>query len=74
VILTHHYLSSQFPDFKQTGNELQHIIGDLFAETIQLAVDPFFESRGADTSSSAPKEQTPSKFVKVFERQLLGPR
>lgn len=61
----------KFPDFKQTGNELQHIIGDLFAETIQLAVDPFFESSGADTTSSSLK--TPSKFVKVFERQLLGP-
>ncbi|KAG2180412.1 hypothetical protein INT44_003416 [Umbelopsis vinacea] len=66
--------ANAFPDFKQTGNELQHIIGDLFAETIQLAVDPFFENSGADTSSSSPKEQTPSKFVKVFERQLLGPR
>ncbi|CAO3692803.1 unnamed protein product [Umbelopsis ramanniana] len=65
--------ANAFPDFKQTGNELQHIIGDLFAETIQMAVDPFFESSGADTTSSSPKEQKPSKFVKVFERQLLGP-
>ncbi|KAH8553942.1 tubulin-tyrosine ligase family-domain-containing protein [Umbelopsis sp. PMI_123] len=67
--------ANAFPDFKQTGNNLQHIIGDLFAETIQLAVDPFFEKNIVDASLSEEASNKPShnRFVKVFERQLLGP-
>ena len=31
-----------FPDFRQTGDELQDLIGGLFEEVINVAVRPFF--------------------------------
>ena len=31
-----------FPDFKQTGEDLQEIVAGLFEEVVQLAIKPFF--------------------------------
>lgn len=36
------------PDFTQTGVELQSVIDDLFAQTLQVAVVPFFTTPTAD--------------------------
>ncbi|KAF7725479.1 hypothetical protein EC973_009579 [Apophysomyces ossiformis] len=54
--------ANAFPDFKQTGAELQHIIQELFEATTTTAIEPFFglQSEPAD------------KFVKVFEKELLS--
>ncbi|CAG8787651.1 597_t:CDS:2, partial [Dentiscutata erythropus] len=35
--------ANSFPDFKQTGTRLSHVISHLFENTIKLAVIPFFE-------------------------------
>lgn len=53
----------QFPDFKQTGGELQHIIQELFEATSRVAIEPFFTDG---------KEVTDEKLVKVYEKELLS--
>ncbi|KAG2171369.1 hypothetical protein INT43_009030 [Umbelopsis isabellina] len=63
--------ANAYPDFKQTGAKLQHIIGDLFAETVKLAIDPFFQTAVDSTDES--KTACSNGFVKVFDKQLLGP-
>ncbi|KAL1935221.1 hypothetical protein VTP01DRAFT_4361 [Rhizomucor pusillus] len=53
--------ANAYPDFKQTGTRLQHLIQELFEATVTTAVEPFFG-----------KENTPDpKFVKVLDKQLL---
>lgn len=37
-----------FPDFKQTGDELQSLISELFEATVDLAVKPFFDSSAGE--------------------------
>lgn len=32
-----------FPDFKQTGDELQHVIQGLFEDVVDVAIKPFFD-------------------------------
>ena len=42
-----------FPDFKQTGHELQdEVIGGLFNETVRKAVRPFFGGANEDIDKS----------------------
>ncbi|KAL1622344.1 hypothetical protein SLS54_004907 [Diplodia seriata] len=36
-----------FPDFRQTGDDLKGIVEGLFAETVDVAVKPFFQLEGA---------------------------
>ncbi|ORX47399.1 tubulin-tyrosine ligase [Hesseltinella vesiculosa] len=55
--------ANAFPDFKQTGEKLQHIIQDLFIATAKTAIQPFF--------SGLPAESDP-RLAKVFDRQLLS--
>ncbi|KAI9012519.1 tubulin-tyrosine ligase family-domain-containing protein [Phycomyces nitens] len=54
--------ANAFPDFKQTGAKLQHVIQELFDATTKTAIEPFF---GENTGGS-------DKFVKVFEKELLS--
>ncbi|KAG0167319.1 hypothetical protein DFQ28_005184 [Apophysomyces sp. BC1034] len=54
--------ANAFPDFKQTGSELQHIIQELFEATTKTAIEPFF---GLQSEPS-------NKFVKVFDKELLS--
>ncbi|CAO3653822.1 unnamed protein product [Cunninghamella echinulata] len=54
--------TNAFPDFKQTGGKLQHVIQELFDATTKTAIEPFF---GCE---STPDE----RLVKVFDRQLLS--
>ncbi|KAI8088365.1 tubulin-tyrosine ligase family-domain-containing protein [Thamnidium elegans] len=55
--------ANAFPDFKQTGGKLQHIIQELFESTSRVAIEPFFTDG---------KEVTDEKMVKVFEKELLS--
>ncbi|KAI7859272.1 tubulin-tyrosine ligase family-domain-containing protein [Circinella umbellata] len=55
--------TNAFPDFKQTGSKLQHIIQELFDATVETAIEPFFGDR--------PLKQN-SKLVKVFDKKLLS--
>ena len=43
-----------FPDFRQTGDELQDLIGGLFEEVINVAVKPFF-GMGEEASNGTKK-------------------
>ncbi|OCK78422.1 TTL-domain-containing protein [Lepidopterella palustris CBS 459.81] len=38
-----------FPDFKQTGVELQDLVGRLFKEVVEVSVKPFFLGVGGDS-------------------------
>lgn len=53
-----------FPDFAQTGAELQELIAGLFREVVDVAVAPFFEveKKGVELS--------PGKMVKVLDVDL----
>lgn len=55
--------ANAFPDFKQTGGKLQHIIQELFESTSRVAIEPFFTDG---------KEVHDEKMVKVFEKELLS--
>ncbi|KAI9358675.1 tubulin-tyrosine ligase family-domain-containing protein [Pilaira anomala] len=55
--------ANAFPDFKQTGGKLQHIIQELFESTTRVAIEPFFTDG---------KEVQDEKMIKVFERELLS--
>ncbi|GBC05463.1 hypothetical protein RclHR1_06230023 [Rhizophagus clarus] len=54
--------ANSFPDFKQTGDRLSHVISTLFEDTIKLAVAPFFE----DEKISNDNED--SNFCLVFKK------
>ncbi|CAO3649359.1 unnamed protein product [Cunninghamella blakesleeana] len=54
--------ANAFPDFKQTGGKLQHVIQELFEATTKTAIEPFF---GYESSPD-------DRLVKVFDRQLLS--
>ncbi|RUP16260.1 tubulin-tyrosine ligase family-domain-containing protein [Jimgerdemannia flammicorona] len=56
--------ANSFPDFKQTGARLKHVIDNLFNETLCVAVKPFFAN---DDEKDIPLD----RFVKVFDRELL---
>ncbi|KAI8646975.1 tubulin-tyrosine ligase family-domain-containing protein [Parasitella parasitica] len=55
--------ANAFPDFKQTGGKLQHIIQELFESTTRVAVEPFF------TDGQAVIDE---KLIQVFEKELLS--
>ncbi|KAI9488573.1 tubulin-tyrosine ligase family-domain-containing protein [Zychaea mexicana] len=55
--------TNAFPDFKQTGSKLQHVVQELFDATVQTAIEPFFGDRTP--------EQHP-KLTKVFDKKLLS--
>ncbi|KAG2212356.1 hypothetical protein INT47_001717 [Mucor saturninus] len=55
--------ANAFPDFKQTGGKLQHIIQELFESTSRVAIEPFFTDG---------KEVHDEKMIKVFEKELLS--
>ncbi|KAI8993242.1 tubulin-tyrosine ligase family-domain-containing protein [Pilobolus umbonatus] len=54
--------ANAFPDFKQTGHKLQHIIEDLFEATTRVAIEPFFKG----------EEAQDDRYVKVLDKQLLS--
>ncbi|KAI8984643.1 tubulin-tyrosine ligase family-domain-containing protein [Mycotypha africana] len=56
--------ANEFPDFKQTGDKLQHIIEELFETTNRVAIEPFLLQ---DTEETIDK-----KMVKVYEKELLS--
>ncbi|GAA6058550.1 hypothetical protein JCM10212_006989 [Sporobolomyces blumeae] len=61
------------PDFGQTGSDLQAIISSLFAETIKVAVDPFFGSASAGTINGEASKEEDEDQVRELEtgvRQL----
>ncbi|CAG8613146.1 7766_t:CDS:2 [Ambispora gerdemannii] len=62
--------ANSFPDFKQTGNRLSHVIADLFKETVELAVVPFF-SKNVVKIDYNEKNGDDSRFVLVYEKLLL---
>ncbi|CAG8821065.1 15545_t:CDS:1, partial [Racocetra persica] len=52
-----------FPDFKQTGDRLSHVISHLFENTIKLAVIPFFKKlQDPSINQNHPSDETDSKF------------
>jgi tubulin--tyrosine ligase len=53
-----------FPDFKQTGNELNHLVQGLWENVIDVAVKPFFKISTVDAS----EEET--SIVKVLDIDL----
>ncbi|KAI8390265.1 tubulin-tyrosine ligase family-domain-containing protein, partial [Blakeslea trispora] len=55
--------ANAFPDFKQTGNDLKHIIQQLFEATSRVAIEPFFTGE---------KDVQDDKLVKVYEKTLLS--
>ncbi|KAF1804811.1 tubulin-tyrosine ligase family-domain-containing protein [Mucor lusitanicus] len=55
--------ANAFPDFKQTGGKLQHVIQELFEATARVAIEPFFTDGQAVTDE---------KLVKVFDKELLS--
>ncbi|CAG8526534.1 14889_t:CDS:2 [Racocetra fulgida] len=60
--------ANSFPDFKQTGNRLSHVISHLFENTIKLAVIPFFKKlQDPSINQNQPSDETDSKFCLVFE-------
>ncbi|RIA88642.1 tubulin-tyrosine ligase family-domain-containing protein [Glomus cerebriforme] len=54
--------ANSFPDFKQTGDHLSHVISNLFEGTIKLAITPFFE----DDEISCDNED--SNFCLIFKK------
>ncbi|CAG8514253.1 7022_t:CDS:2 [Ambispora leptoticha] len=58
--------ANSFPDFKQTGDRLSHVIANLFKETVELAVVPFFSENVVKVDSNEKNED--SRFVLVYER------
>ncbi|CDS04174.1 hypothetical protein LRAMOSA07129 [Lichtheimia ramosa] len=54
--------ANAFPDFKQTGSKLQHVVQELFDATVTTAIDPFF--------GEEPKSHP--KLVKVLKKELLS--
>lgn len=56
--------ANAFPDFKQTGGKLQHIIQELFEATSRVAIEPFFCKDQLEVNDD--------KLVKVYERELLS--
>ncbi|KAI9253765.1 tubulin-tyrosine ligase family-domain-containing protein [Phascolomyces articulosus] len=55
--------ANAFPDFKQTGSKLQHVVQELFDATVQTAIEPFFGDQTWNPHS---------KLVKVFDKKLLS--
>ncbi|KAI8075302.1 tubulin-tyrosine ligase family-domain-containing protein [Gongronella butleri] len=55
--------ANAFPDFKQTGKKLQHVIQELFAATTKTAIEPFFLHRPAEQDE---------RMAKAYDRQLLS--
>jgi tubulin--tyrosine ligase len=53
-----------FPDFKQTGSELDHVIQGLWEDVMDVAVKPFFEISTLDESKDS------SSIVKVLDIDL----
>ncbi|ORZ01804.1 tubulin-tyrosine ligase family-domain-containing protein [Syncephalastrum racemosum] len=49
--------ANAFPDFKQTGSQLQHIIDELFEATVSVAIE---------------KQEPKENLVPVFEKHLLA--
>jgi hypothetical protein len=49
-----------FPDFAQTGDDLQHIVSGLFEDVVKVAVLPFF-----DASSSVPHESSMTQALDI---------
>lgn len=56
-------LALQCPDFGQTGEELQEVIDQLFAHTIDVAVRPFFSAAGDGAASD--KEALEDSFERL---------
>ncbi|KAI8385037.1 tubulin-tyrosine ligase family-domain-containing protein [Radiomyces spectabilis] len=54
--------ANAFPDFKQTGKQLQHVIQELFEATTTVAIEPFFTGR----------PQASEKLVQVYHKELLS--
>ncbi|CEG78377.1 hypothetical protein RMATCC62417_12995 [Rhizopus microsporus] len=54
--------ANAFPDFKQTGHRLQHIIQELFDATTRVAIEPYFTN----------EEYQDEKLVKVYKKELLS--
>ncbi|KAI9277659.1 tubulin-tyrosine ligase family-domain-containing protein [Sporodiniella umbellata] len=55
--------ANAFPDFKQTGHKLQHVVQELFHATTQVAIEPHFTQQ---------ENVTHDKLVKVFQKELLS--
>ncbi|KAF0403928.1 tubulin-tyrosine ligase [Gigaspora margarita] len=62
--------ANSFPDFKQTGARLSHVISHLFENTIKLAVIPFFEKlQDLSINQNQTSDETDSKFCLVFKNK-----
>ncbi|CAG8770962.1 17220_t:CDS:2 [Cetraspora pellucida] len=60
--------ANSFPDFKQTGSRLSHVISHLFENTVKLAVIPFFkELQDPSINRNQTSDETDSKFCLVFK-------
>ena len=66
---------NSYPDFKQTGAQLEGVIGELMDETVRVAVAPFF--RRCNSSPAAPGgdgqadgREEGNKMVKVLDIDL----
>ncbi|KAL1311282.1 hypothetical protein AAFC00_001468 [Neodothiora populina] len=53
-----------FPDFAQTGSDLNHVIEGLFEEVVDVAVKPFFGLASADADAES------TRMVKVLDIDL----
>lgn len=66
------------PDFQQTGAELQSVIAQLFAATINAAVKPFFADKAGDREPDGLSEAVEGLAVsgkglrKVLELKVRG--
>lgn len=62
---------NSYPDFKQTGAQLEGVIGELMDETVRVAVAPFF--RRCDSSLAGDGQadgREEGKMVKVLDVDL----
>ncbi|KAI7869888.1 tubulin-tyrosine ligase family-domain-containing protein [Spinellus fusiger] len=58
--------ANAFPDFKQTGSQLQHIIQELFNATVKTAIEPFFGESSSESSERS------NKLIRIYEKELLS--
>ena len=56
-----------FPDFAQTGGELQGVIRELFEEVVEVAVKPFFGLEQGEAEKEGGEE---GKMVRVLDVDL----
>lgn len=71
---------NSYPDFKQTGAQLEGVIGELMDETVRVAIAPFFRRCNSDPAVPGGKDRdgqpdggeggAEGKMVKVLDIDL----